>query len=124
MDISILLGISGIIISILFGLITFWIADKRSRQKLWHQAKETVLRELSKSLSENNIPDSEIISATIRSVLRECNSEELEAVTVDEILDELIRRITSDPFLDSNRRKKLQDEILAIKSKKAKEIRV
>jgi hypothetical protein len=115
MNWSILLGILGILASVAVGLGTFLIADKRTRKNRYQNAKDLILRELSKSLGEDNIPNHLIISATIRSVLRENNSDNLEAVSVSEILDDLIRQITSDPFLDSERRKKLQTEITTIK---------
>jgi uncharacterized membrane protein len=116
MDWSISLSIVGIFVSILIGLTTFYITDKRSRQRRWYQIKETILMELSKSLSEGNVPKLEIISATIRSILRDSNIGELNSIAIDEILDDLIRKITSDPFLDPERRKKLQDQLLTVKS--------
>lgn len=116
MDWSISLSIVGIIVSILIGLFTFYVADKRSRRRRWYQAKETILMELSKSLSEGNVPNLEIMSATIRSVLRDSNVGEFDLITIDEILDDLIRQITSDPFLDSERRKQLQGQLLSVKT--------
>lgn len=124
MNWSVFLGILGILASVAVGLGTFLIADKRARKNRYQNAKDLILRELSKSLGEDNIPSHLIISATIRSVLRENNSDNLEAVSVSEILDDLIRQITSDPFLDSERRKKLQTEIITIKKEKeTKEIK-
>lgn len=116
MNLSILIGIIGIIISVFIGLTTFFIADRRSRRGKWQQARETVARELSKTLGEGNIPNHEIISSTIRSVLRSHNPGAIDAISVEEIIDDLIRQITSDPFLDSEKRKELQDRILTIKN--------
>lgn len=119
MDWSILLSIAGIIVSILIGIVTFYIADRRSRRRRWYQAKETILMELSKSLGEDNIPSLEIITAVIRSVLRDLNAEASDTVVIDEIIDDIIRQITSDPFLNSERRKQLQDQMLVVKNEQA-----
>lgn len=122
MDISVSIGVLSIAVSILVGLGTFYVADRRARRNRWQQAKDTVLRELSKSLGEGNIPSREIISATIRSVLRGYNASDLNAVSVDEVVDDLIRQITSDPFLDADRRKQLQREVLVAKLEKVEGI--
>ena len=111
-----LLSVFGIVVSVLIGLTTFYIADRRSRRNRWQQARETILKELSKTLGEENIPNFEIISATIRSVLRGYNPGSLDKVTVAEVTDDLLRQITSDPFLDSERRNKLQTQVLDVKT--------
>ena len=111
-----LLSVFGIVVSVLIGLTTFYIADRRSRRNRWQQARETILKELSKTLGEENIPNFEIISATIRSVLRGYNPGSLDKVTVAEVTDDLLRQITSDPFLDLERRNKLQTQVLDVKT--------
>ena len=111
-----LLSVFGIVVSVLIGLTTFYIADRRSRRNRWQQARETILKELSKTLGEEDIPNFEIISATIRSVLRGYNPGSLDKVTVAEVTDDLLRQITSDPFLDSERRNKLQTQVLDVKT--------
>jgi len=113
---SSLLSVFGIAVSVLIGLTTFYIADRRSRRNRWQQARETILKELSKTLGEENIPNFEIISATIRSVLRGYNPGSLDKVTVAEVTDDLLRQITSDPFLDLERRNKLQTQVLDVKT--------
>lgn len=120
MDLSIFLGVIGIIVSIAVGFGTFYLAEKRARRNRWQSAKETVLRDLSKSLGEGNIPATPVILATIRSVLRSQNASDLSSVTLDEIADDLLRQITSDPFLDAERRKQLQSEVLSLKESQAK----
>lgn len=72
--------------------------------------------ELSKSLGEDTVPNLEIISATTRSVLRDYDAKALDAIPFDEIIDDLIRQITSDPFLGSERRRQLQDQMLGVKN--------
>ncbi len=121
MDLSVLLNVASIVASIAVGFGTFYVADKRARRSRWEAAKDTVLRDLSKSLSEGNIPPPQVILATIRSVLRSQNLTELGAVTLGEVADDLIRQITADPFLDAERRKKLQIEVLALKTAQATE---
>ena len=116
MNMSNILSVFGIVVSVLIGLTTFYIADRRSRRNRWQQARETILKELSKTLGEENIPNFEIISATIRSVLRGYNPGSLDKVTVVEVTDDLLRQITSDPFLDSERRTKLQNQVLDVKT--------
>ena len=69
MDLTIVLSFAGIIVSILVGFGTFYLADKRARRNRWQNAKDMVLQDLSKSLGEGNVPDAAIIQATIRSVL-------------------------------------------------------
>jgi uncharacterized membrane protein YdbT with pleckstrin-like domain len=39
----------------------------------------------------------------------------MSVVTFDEIIDDLIRQITADPFLESDRRKQLQRDVLDLK---------
>jgi len=120
MDVNILLAVAGIIVSIGVGFGTFYLADKRARRNRWESAKETVLRDLSKSLGEGNVPDASVIKATIRSVLRSHNASDLSVVTLDEISDDLLRQITTDPFLDAERRKKLQNDVLHLKEAQAR----
>jgi len=110
MDWPILLSIFGIGITILNKL-----RGVHSCQNCKRSAKETVLKELLKSISENNIPKREIISATIKSVFRDYHVKELDVVTVDEVIDDLIRDVSSNPFLDSKYRKQIQNELLAMK---------
>lgn len=121
MDLTIVLSVFGIIVSILVGFGTFYLADKRARRNRWKNAKDMVLQDLSKSLGEGNVPDAAVIQATIRSVLRGHNANDLSAVTLDEVADDLLRQITSDPFLDSERRRQLQREVLDLKAKEEKE---
>ena len=120
MDINVLLAVAGIIVSIGVGFGTFYLADKRARRNRWESAKETVLRDLSKSLGEGNVPDASVIKATIRSVLRSHNANDLSVVTLEEIGDDLLRQITADPFLDPERRKKLQNDVLQLKETQAR----
>ena len=115
MEISLIVGVVGIIVSIGVGFRTFYLADKRAKRNRWENAKETVLRDLSKSLGEGNVPDALVIKATIRSVLRNHNTSDFSVVTLEEISDDLLRQITSDPFLEAERRKKLQEEVLSLK---------
>ena len=120
MESSVLLGIAGIIVSVGVGFGTFYLADKRARRSRWENAKETVLRDLSKSLGEGNVPVASVIKATIRSVLRTHNATDLSVITLDEISDDLLRQITADPFVDADRRKKLQSDVLELKEAQVK----
>jgi hypothetical protein len=120
MDVNILLAVAGIIVSIAVGFGTFYLADKRARRNRWENAKETVLRDLSKSLGEGTVPDASVIKATIRSVLRSHSANDLSVVTLEEIADELLRQITADPFLEAERRKKLQNDVLQLKEAQAR----
>ena len=115
MNIGILLGLVGILVSIGVGFGTFYLADKRARINRWQNAKDMVLRDLSKSLGEGNVPDASVIKATIRSVLRSHNAIDLSVVTLDEIADDLLRQITADPFLEPERRKQLQSDVLELR---------
>ena len=112
MDWSIVLGVIGILVSIVVGWITFRLTERRARNQRHFVAKATVLQELSKSLGEDAIPTPAIIEATLRSVVRETADPKL-TLSLDEILDDLIRQVTSDPFLDAERRRKLQAKACA-----------
>lgn len=114
MDTGIIFNILSIFVSIIIGLSTFFIADKRSRKNKYLNAKSKILNDLSKSLGENSIPQYEVINSVIRSVLREENENNLDVITVEEILDDLLRQILSDPFLDSKRRNELQKQIMKV----------
>ncbi|MFB3896662.1 MAG: hypothetical protein ACE14V_10210 [bacterium] len=120
MDINILLAVIGIIVSIVVGFVTFYLADKSARRNRWNSAREMILRDLSKSLGEGTVPDASVIEATIRSILRGYNANDLSVITVEEIADDLLRQITADPFLDAERRKKLQNEVLKLKQVRTK----
>lgn len=123
MSTSILLGILGIIVSIAVGFGTYYLAEKRGKRNRWQSAKDTVLRDLSKSLGEGNIPDPPVILATIRSVLRSHNATDLAVVTLDEVTDDLLRQITSDPFLEAERRTDLQKKVLDLRETYAKQVK-
>ena len=115
MDWSLILGILGIVVSILVGWLTYGLADRRARSNRHIAAKNTVLQELSKSLGEASVPTPDILEATIRSVLREVGDPKVQ-MDVDEVLDDLVRQVTSDPFLDSERRRKLQEDIRGVRA--------
>ena len=85
MDLSILLGVVGILVSIGVGFGTYYLAERRGRRNRWQSAKDTVLRDLSKSLGEGSIPAPEVILATIRSVLRSQNAAEVSDAVCDHI---------------------------------------
>ncbi|HEV3219129.1 MAG TPA: hypothetical protein VGZ48_05125 [Candidatus Acidoferrales bacterium] len=114
MDWSIILGVIGVVVSIGVGLGTFFLAQRSARRGKWETAKNIILRDLSKSLGDGTVPTSHVILAIIRSVLRDQNVSDTGAVTIDEIKDDLLRQITSDPFLEAGRRKQLQDQVDAL----------
>ncbi len=114
MDLSILIGIIGIIASVGVGLGTFFIADKRARRNRYLTIKNLIIQALSKSLSENNIPNKKIIKSTINSLVREHGVSNSQIITVEDIIDDLVYQITSDPFLDAERRETLQNNLLEI----------
>ena len=120
-DMSILIGVISIAVSIAVGFGTYYLTQRRARANRWQTAKETVLRDLSKCLGEGNVPEPRVITATIRSVLRTHNTTDLEAVTLDEVADDLLRQITSDPFLEADRRTSLQTKVLELKAAHLKE---
>src|SRR3954447_920964 len=115
MDWSLVLGIIGIVVSIVVGCLTYLLADRRAHSQRYFTAKSTVLRELSKSLGEDSIPTPGILEATIRSVLQEVGDPRVQ-INVSEVLDDLMRQVTSDPFLDSERRRKLQIDIETVRT--------
>ena len=110
MNWSIILSIAGIVVSVVVGWLTYRLADRRARNQRHTVAKNAVLQDLSNSLGEDSIPNPVIIEATIRSVLRQIADPKIDLAT-DEVLDDLIRQVTSDPFLDPERRRKLQSDI-------------
>ena len=116
MNLSIWLGIVGIVVSIAVGYGAYWLAERRARRNRWEGAKGIVLRDLSMSLGEGNVPEPLVILATIRSVLRGHNAPDLAVVTFEEVRDDLIRQITADPFLDTERRKQLLAQMLSLKA--------
>jgi len=119
MDWSLLLGFLGILVSIVVGWLTYRLADRRARNQRYFTAKSTVLQELSKSLGEDSVPTPNILEATIRSVLLEVGDPSVQ-INVGEVLDDLTRQVTSDPFLGSERRRKLQTDIETVRSELVK----
>lgn len=122
MDMPTLVGVAGIVVSIVVGLGTYYFAERSGRRSRWQAAKNLVLHDLSKSLGEGNVPNPSVMLATIRSVLREQNAADLEAVTLEEVADDLIRQVTSDPFLDSERRIDLQNKVMELKDTHLRDI--
>jgi hypothetical protein len=113
-DLSIVLGVIGIVVSIAVGWLTFVLTDRRTRSARWRHAKAIVLQDLSKALGEGEVPSRVVIEATIRSVLREQNASDLSSLTLDEVVDDLLRQVTSDPFLDAGRRSHLHEQLLSL----------
>jgi hypothetical protein len=122
MDWSIVLGIVGVAVSVVVGWLSYRFADRRSSSQKYRTAKSAVLQELSKSLGEDAIPTPAIIQATMRSVLREAGDPKID-IQVDEVLDDLMRQVTADPFLDGERRRKLQGDIEQVRAQ-ARDVRV
>lgn len=114
MNWSIVLGVLGIVASVLVGWLTYRLADRRARKQRYMAAKTTVLQELSNSLGEDAVPTPYIIESTIRSVLREMADPRMN-LALDDVLDDLMRQVTSDPFLDRDRRLKLQNDIVKVR---------
>lgn len=117
MDWSVALGVGGIFVSVAVGWFTYYLADKKQRRNRYLAAKNAVAAALSRSLSESNVPSYELIAATIRSVLRDENTSNVDSVTVQEITDDLIRQVSSDPFLAADRRRELQQTLLSVSAK-------
>jgi hypothetical protein len=115
MDLSIWLGVLGIVVSVIFGMISYRVTDQRTTNQKHRTAKAALLQELSKSLGEDAIPSPKIIQATLNSILRETGAAEIR-IDVDEVLDDLMRQVTADPFLDGERRRKLQCDIERVRS--------
>jgi len=114
-----LLGLGGLLaslIGVMVGLVTYCLAARRARRNRWEVAKHTVLRDLSKSLGEGRVPQAPVIQATINSVLRGQDAPDLTVVALDHVVDDLLRQVTADPFLDPIRRMQLQDELVALKT--------
>jgi hypothetical protein len=114
MNWSIAVGVLGILASVVVGWLTYRLADRRARNQRYAAAKSTVLQELSNPLGEDAVPTPHIIEATIRSVLREMGDPRVK-LGVDDVLDDLLRQVTSDPFLDRDRRTKLQNDVLKVR---------
>ncbi len=115
MDLSILLGAGGILVSIAVGWGTFTLTDRRARAGRWRHAKQVINQDLARTLGEGAVPSRDVVVATIRSVLRSQGTADMSAVTLEEIVDDLIRQVTADPFLDPERRRHLQDQLTELK---------
>ena len=99
-------------VSILAGIATsfafFVLSTRKARRAGWRLAKSRITADLAQSLGQDRVPPPEAIVATIRSILREHDVTELQGVTYGEVMEELLRQVTADPFLDSERRTALQ----------------
>lgn len=107
----------------LIGVIVTFLVARYSNKGLqrwvggsqYSHAKAEIIQSLSISLGEGTPLSKPVLLAAIRSVLREKQlpiSDELDALKVREILDELLYRVTANPFLESNRRANLQKDLL------------
>lgn len=109
------LGSSGwTALSLCIGLFTALLAEMRTRRTRWQNAKEIILRDLSTSLAEGNAPDGKAILATVRSVMREYSVSGKAGARLEEITDDMVRMIVSDPFLEAKRRAQLQEDAVQL----------
>lgn len=102
------------IFGLLFGIGMTIFNEKRLRKSKREAAKEEILGTLALSLGEHNTPTYEIIKSTIRSVVRKTKKYEIGYIQVSEIVDDLIAGVLSANFLDAERRKSLQNELLRV----------
>lgn len=109
-----LLTLVSVIVGILTSMLFFFLSIRRARRRTWHAAKARIVADLSQSLGQDVVPARQAVWATIRSVCREFELTEPHAVTYDEALEELLRHVTADPFLDAERRRRLQDALLGL----------
>ncbi len=112
-------SIIGIVVSVIVGIATYYLADRKTRRSKRHAVKEEILQRLTLALGEDNIPTYDIIKATIRSVVRKSHNFNIGYIRVSEIVDDLISQVTAAHFLDAERRKKLQVALIAILSEQA-----
>jgi hypothetical protein len=118
MDVGVLLGFVGAALSAL-GIAVAWllwvISEGRNARRRSQRAKETVLRELAVSLGEGRPPPFAVFQSTVRSVFRAENIVvEDPDLPLHEVVDDLMRQVTADPFLDPARRQTLQDQLLGL----------
>ncbi len=112
-------SIVSVVVSIVIGLGTYWFAQKKTRQNRRQAAKKEIAQRLSLVLSEDNIPTYQIIKSTIRSTVRAYENYRIAYIRVSEIIDDLISQVTSAHFLDADRRKQLQEKLLAVLNDRA-----
>ena len=113
-DLSTILGLAGILVSILAATVTLLFADRREVRRRYVDARTIVLNDLSRSLGQDSIPSAQTISAVIRSVHREMNLQRVN-LDLEMILDDLLRSVTADPFLDASRRSSLQAQVQQVR---------
>ncbi|MBI5497486.1 MAG: hypothetical protein HY904_20920 [Deltaproteobacteria bacterium] len=114
MDVSFLSGGVGTVVSISIGLLTSFLAERRARRTRWHTAKDIILRDLAVALAEGNPPNASAILATMRSVMREYSVSGRAGTRLQEVVDDMVRAIVSDPFLEPDRRRQLQNAAMGM----------
>jgi len=73
-------------------------------------AKGLIVRDLTSALAERSMLTSEMINSTIKGILSELNYPK-NLVLAHEIMDELIRSIITNPFLQTERRRQIEAEL-------------
>lgn len=105
------------LISWIAGLATslgfYVLSTRHMRRTGWRLAKAQVIGDLAPSLGQSTVPSRAVILATIRSVAREHNLPSAD-LRCDDVIDELLRQVTADAFLETERRAALQAALVKL----------
>lgn len=114
MSTDIVLTVIGILAGVATSFVFFLLSTRKARRVAWRLAKSRITSDLAQSLGQDRVPPREAIVATIGSILREHDVGELQDVAYGEVIEELLRQVTADPFLDRERRLTLQSSLIAL----------
>lgn len=111
---QVVVGVVSIFVAILAIPGTIWatrLFDRREDQRRWRAAREMILRDVAVPLGEGAAPDIVTLGAVFRSAVRANDVRRADYSNLYEVIDELIRQISADPFLDHQRRVDLLQQV-------------
>lgn len=118
-DVNIWIGIGGVAATIVVGVVTYWLTasseDREYRERL-RAARADILTAVSRSIGEGVVPDRDKIASVIRSSRRQYGLKEVDAETVESVLDDVVSRVLSNEFLDAKRREELSSKLLSVRA--------
>lgn len=120
-DLNILIGIGGVLATIIVGVITYWLTTdsvSREYQERIKAARNDVLAIVVRSLGEGTIPNKEKIICVISSIRRQYNIKAEDFESAETVIDDILARVLANEFLDGKRREELSSQLLTAKGEK------
>ena len=118
-DINVLVGIGGVIATIIVGVVTYWLTTNSVSQEYQERiraARNDVLTSVSRSIGEGVVPNKAKLQSVLNSVRRQYNIKEADFETPDTVIDDTLTRVLRNEFLDAKRREELAEKLMLVKN--------